>query len=197
MVLGSTRDEAGTAAHEPFGERSRVLDDATRVAGELRLARFGERDRLRRHDMRHRPSEHGRTALVDELGVFGCAQHEAAARPAQRLVRRRRDHVRVRYRIEVAGEDTTRDEPGEMRHVDHERRVDLVGDLAQDAEVRVARVRGVAGHDDERAELERERAHRVVVDLLRARIHAVAPLVEQLARDVGAEPVGEVSARVE
>ena len=43
----------------------------------------------------------------------------------------------------------------------------------------------------------RASAHRVVVDLLGDGIDAVAPLVEELARDVGTEPVREVPARVE
>ena len=37
------------------------------------------------------------------------------------------------------------DQAGEVRHVDHQRRADLVGDLAEDAEVDLARVRAVAG----------------------------------------------------
>jgi hypothetical protein len=147
--------------------------------------------------VRHRAAEHHRAAAVDELGVFVGAQHDAPTRPAQRLVRGRRDDVCVRDRVEVAGEHPAGDEAREVRHVDHERRVDLVGDLAQDAEVRIARVRRVARDEHERAEIDRELADRVVVEQLGGRVDAVAALVEELARDVGAEAVGEMAAGVE
>jgi hypothetical protein len=41
------------------------------------------------------PGEH---VAVEVLRVRGAAEHEPAARPAQRLVRRRRDERRVRHR---------------------------------------------------------------------------------------------------
>ena len=85
-----------------------------------------EADRLGRDHVLERaallPGEDG---LVDRLAVFLLAEDEPGARSAERLVRRRRDDVRVRDRARVlAG----RDEPGEVRHVDHQLRADLVGD---------------------------------------------------------------------
>ena len=44
------------------------------------------------------------------------------------------------------------DESGEVGHVDHEDGSDLVGDLAEDAEVNPARIGAVSGQEDERTE---------------------------------------------
>lgn len=80
-----------------------------------------------------------------------------------------------------------------MRHVDHEGRPDLVGDLAHDAEVHQAGVGGVVGDDDQRLEVAGGGAQGFVVDEAGLRIGAVAALVEHLAGDVRAEAVGEVA----
>ena len=77
--------------------------------------------------MHQRPAlhagEHRRVELLRDLLVIG--QDHAAARPAQRLVRRRRHDMRVReWRGMHAGGDKT----GEMRHVDHQQGADFVAD---------------------------------------------------------------------
>jgi hypothetical protein len=51
------------------------------------------------------------------------------------------------------------DQPGEVRHVDHQRRADLVGDLAHLGEVHPARVGRVAGDQHQRLELAALAAH--------------------------------------
>ncbi len=56
-----------------------------------------------------------------------------------------RDHLGVGNGIEVAGEDPAGDQSGEVGHIHHKGGVDLVGYLAQDRKVGVARVGGVAG----------------------------------------------------
>ena len=142
-------------------------------------------------------AEHHRAAAVDCSASVVVAQHHAAARAAQRLVRGGGDDLGVRHRVEVAGEDLARDQAGEVRHVDHERGADLVGDLPHDPEVHQPRVGGVAGHDDQRPELAGGGAQRVVVEQAGRRVGAVAALVEHLAGDVRAEAVGEVAARVQ
>ena len=103
----------------------------------------------------------------------------------------------VRDGVLHAGEDLAGDEPGEVGHVDHEGRADLVGDLAHAGEVDAAGVGRVAGDEDQRLELVRGRADGVVVDALRLGVGAVRALVEHLAGDVRPEAVGEVAARVE
>ena len=103
----------------------------------------------------------------------------------------------VTDRVEVTGEDLAGDEPRNVRHVNEQCCIDFVGDLANEREVRVAGVGGVAGDDHQRSELAGERPQRVVVEELGRWVDAVTALIEELARDVGAESVGEVAARVE
>ena len=77
--------------------------------------------------------------------------------------------VRERARMRAA-----RDEPGEMRHVDHEIGADRVGDLAEAREIQDARIGRAAGDDELRPVLARELRHLVDVDalVLRARRRA-------------------------
>ena len=164
---------------------------------ECRLPRLGEGDGLRRHDVRERSAEHHRAAAVDVAGELLLREHQTAPRPAQRLVRRGGGDVRVRHRVLVAGEHLAGHEAGEVRHVDHQGRADLVGDLAHLGEVHPARVRRVAGHEHQRLELLGLRPHRVVVEELGLRVGAVRLLVEHLAADVRAEAVGEMPAGVQ
>ena len=103
----------------------------------------------------------------------------------------------VGHRVLVAGEHLARDQTGEVRHVDHQGGADLVGDLAHLGEVDPARIRRVAGHQDQRLELAGRGGDDVVVEQPRLRVGAVAALVEHLAGDVGPEAVGEVAAGVE
>ena len=74
--------------------------------------------------------EHRRVDLLGELLVVG--EDHAAARAAQGLVRGRGDDMGVRER---RGMRAARDQPGEMRHVDHEIGADLVGDRAEALEI--------------------------------------------------------------
>ena len=84
-----------------------------------------------------------------------------------------------------------------MRHVDHQGRADLVGDLAHLGEVHPARVRRVAGDQHQRLELPGLGAHHVVVEQPGLGVGAVLLLVEHLAADVGPEAVGQVATGVE
>ncbi len=182
---------------KPVGQRLGVVGDALGVLLERRLTRLGQRDGLGGHHVGQRAAEHHRAALVDGAGVLLGGQHQAAARAAQRLVRRRGGDVRVGHRILVAGEHLARDQTGEVRHVDHQRGADLVGDLAHLGEVHPARVGRVAGHQDQRLELARGGGDGGVVEQPGLGVGAVAALVEHLAGDVRPEAVGEVAARIE
>ena len=57
-----------------------------------------------------------------------------------------------------------RDEPGEVRHVDHQQRADLVGDLPEAREVELARVGRPAGEDQLRPVLAGDARDLVHVD---------------------------------
>src|SRR5690606_34168813 len=111
---------------------------------------------------------HQRAALgAWEYGfIDGCrprltAHDHAAARSAQRLVRRRRDEVRMRYRAWV---QTCCHETCDMRHVDHEQRAYVLRDLAELLEVDDARICAGTGDDQARAMLEGCFADFFVVD---------------------------------
>jgi hypothetical protein len=89
------------------------------------------------------------------------------------------------------------DQPGEVGHVDEERRADVVGDVAHGGEVDPPGVGGVAGDQHERAHLPGLGSQGGVVEQAGLRVCAIGPLVEHLARDVGPEAVGQVAAGVE
>lgn len=72
-------------------------------------------------------------------------EYQARPRSAERLVRRRRDHV---AELEGVRELARGDEPGRVRDVGHEEGAVLVGGLAQGGVVPVARVGGGAADDE-------------------------------------------------
>ena len=103
----------------------------------------------------------------------------------------------VRNRVLVASEHLAGHQTGEVRHIDKKRRPDIVGDLPHLREVDTAGIGGVAGDKDEWLELTGSFGHFAVVEQSALRVGAVAALVKHLARDVGAEPVRQVTARVQ
>ncbi len=105
--------------------------------------------------------------------------------------------VRVRHRVVIAREHLACHESREVRHVHHERRADLVGDLAHHAEVHEPRVRAVPGDEQQRLVLARTASNVVVVEEEGIRVDAVRAVAEQLAGDVGAEAVREVAPGLE
>ena len=96
VVVGAAGDQPGAALQQPVGQRDGVVGDRLRVGAERRLPRLGQRDRLGRHHVPERAAEHHRAAAVDRVGELRLAQHHAAARAAQRLVRRGGRDVGVR-----------------------------------------------------------------------------------------------------
>jgi hypothetical protein len=86
------------------------------------------------------------------------------------------------------------DQPGEVGHVDHQVRTDLVGDPPELGEVQLPRVRRPAGDDQLRTALVRQpldlgHVHPVVVGP-----HVVGGDVVELAREVEPHPVRQVAA---
>jgi hypothetical protein len=116
--------------------------------------------------------------------------------PRNRLVRGGGDDVSVRDRVEVARKNLARDETGEVRHVHHEDRADLVGDRAHLLEIDPARVGAVARQQDQRADLVRRLADLVEVQQFRLPVHGVGVDIEELAGDVVAVAVRQVPAGV-
>ena len=150
----------GQAGGEPPG----VGDDLLLVVRRTRLERFLEADRLGGDDVHQRPAlDAGEQRSIEVLGVLRAAQHHAAARAAQRLVRRRGHEVGVRHRARM---HLRGDEPGDVRHVGDHRRADVAPDLADALEVDDPRIGAGADHDHLRLVLVREPLELVVVDAL-------------------------------
>ena len=86
------------------------------------------------------------------------------------------------------------DQAREMRHVDPQLGVDLVGDRPERLEVQDPRVSRPAGDDHLRTEFERLGPHRVHVDQMRRRVDAVEAGLVQLAGEVQLHAVRQVTA---
>ncbi len=86
------------------------------------------------------------------------------------------------------------DETGEVRHVDHQQRADLVGDLAEAREVELARVGRPAGQQQLRPALAGDARDLVHVDQAALAVDLVGGDVVQAPGDVDLHAVGEVAA---
>ena len=196
MRVGATRDEIGAALFQGRREHLRILDDCGDIAFISRLQSLAERHRLRRDDMHQRPAlqagKYRRVDLLRDRLIVG--HHHAAAGSAQCLVRGRRHDMRMaeRRRMEPA-----RDDPREMRHIDHEHRADRVGDGAEPREIDPPRIGRSAGDDEARLVLDRQRLDLVVIDRVRVRGHAVLDRVEPFAAHRSLGAVGQMPARIE
>ena len=195
VVVGAVGEQPQAAVHQGLGQRRRVRDHLPLVVAEALALGDLEADGLGRDDVAERAAlQTGEHRPVDGLGVLGARQHQAGARPGQRLVRGRRDHVGVLHRVRV---QAGRDQPGEVRHVHHHHGAHLVGDLTEAGRVDDARVGGGAGHDQLRPHLVRKPPNLVEVDQRVLAADAVWVHVVEAAREVDLEPVGEVTAVVE
>ncbi len=151
-----------------------------RVVGECRVHRLAERDRLAGDDVFERAAlPAGEDGLVDRLGVLLRAQDATAARTAQRLVGRERDHVGVRDGIRVG---TTGDESGEMGDVEQQQRADFVRDLLERLGIEASGVRRRARDDQLRTVLQGELTHLVHLDAILGPRAVRDEVVQQPAR---------------
>ena len=111
---------AAAGAQAAPGRHARAPATRALLALAERLARGDlQRHRLAGDDVLQRPAllarEHGR---VDPLGeLLACDRIMPAAAAADRLVDRGRDDVGVRHRVRM---QAGCDQPGEVRHVDHQ-----------------------------------------------------------------------------
>ena len=136
----------------------------------------------------------GEDGTVERGGVFLAAEDEACARPRECLVGRRRDEVGVLDRVRVQPRG---DKPGEVRHVAHQQRADLVGDPPELQRFDGPRVGRPAADDQPRPVLLRQREHLVVVDDVRLAGDAVVDDGVEPAGEVDLQPVREMAAVVE
>ncbi len=177
---------------QPVGEDAGALEGALLALAELGLAGELERDGLGGDDVLERAALlAGEDAGVQLLGEVLAGEDEAAAGPAEGLVRGRGDDVGVR---DGGGVQARGDQPGEVGHVDHEPGADLVGDAAERGEVELARVGRPARDDQLRAALVGEAGDLVHVDPVVVRADVVGGDVVEPAREVQAHAVGEVAA---
>lgn len=197
VVIGAAGGDLATSLGEGGSESLGVLNDALGVVLEGRGVGFFEGDGFGGHAVGERSAEDEGAALVDPLDQGLFAEDEAAAGTAQSLVGGRGDDVGVRNRIELAGEDLTSDEAGEVSHVDHQDGADFIGDFFHDAEVDRAGVGGVAGEEDEGFDFEGLLADGGVVEQLGLGVDVVGVGFEHAGGDVGAVAVGEVAAGVD
>ena len=196
--VGAAREDVETRGlrvlrREPVGEDPRAADRALLAVPEVVGRRELEGRGLGRDDVHERAAlltgEDVGVELLREVGLVG--EDEARAGAADRLVHRRGDDVRVR---DGRGVEPGGHEAGEVRHVDPERRSDLVGDLAEQGEVELARVGGPAGDDDARLVLAGLGADVLHVDEHGVGVDPVGDGVVELAREVELHAVGEVAA---
>jgi hypothetical protein len=103
-------------------------------------------------------------------------------------------HLSVGDRVVVAGDAGHR--ASEVSHVDHQGGVDVGGDLGQAGEVDPPGIGGIAGHQDQGANLSGVAEDGVVVEPTGAGVDAITVLFEHLAEDVRPEPVSEMPAGV-
>ena len=119
------------------------------------------------------------------------AQHQPAARPAQRLVRRRRNEIGVRHRARVhAPGHQSRD----VRHVHEEQRAHRARDFRHAREIDDARIGARARDDHFRLVLVRQAVEFVVIDRLGFLAHAVGNELVHLAGKIERMPVRQVPA---
>ena len=108
--------------------------------------------------------------LVDGFGVFFAAENHAAARTAQRLMRRCRDDVGIRYGIRMQpGGDQARN----MRHIHHQIGAALFGDLCEFGKINDAGIGACARHNQLGPVLHRQRTDGVIINPVRRIVYAV------------------------
>ncbi len=179
MVVGAARDEPQALVGHRLPHRVRVDDDLLDVGLEFGLHRLSEGDRLGSDDVLERAAlQAGEDRLVQRRCPLLGAQHETRTRAPQRLVAGRADEVGVWHR---AGVRARGDEPGDVRHVDHQHSAHTLRYGREALEVDHPRVRRRSGDDHPRLVLAGEALELVVVDELRIHVQPVRHHVEPLA----------------
>ena len=207
VVLGAAGDEGVAPLGQAGGEGLGVLQDLSLVGLEVAPLRLVERAREPRDRVVVRAAleagEDGEVDLVlyvvlDGLPLLVRAAHalaeedHRAARPAQRLVRRRGDHVGV---LKGGRDEARRDQPRNVGHVSEEPRAVAVGDRAHARVVVVPRIGRRARHDELGAEEGGRVFQFVVVDDAGRFVEAVGQGLEIDRRRGNALRVGLVPVR--
>ena len=136
--------------------------------------------------------EYRRIEFFRQFLVIG--EDGAAARPAQRFVRRCGHDMRMRQRARMRAAGN---EAGKMRHVHHQIGTDFVGNVAEAAKVDDARIGRATGDDHLRMMLFGEPLNLIHVDEVIVAAHAVRHHLEPAAGQVDRRTVGEMATRRE
>lgn len=133
----------------------------------------------------------GENRFIYLLCVALAAKDKSAARSAKRFVRGGGNYVRVRHGARVK---SRRDEPRDMRHIDHKYRAHFVRYFAETLEIDDSRVSACARENELGLVFERETADFVVIDSTRLSVHAVRNYIEPVARNIDGRAVRKVPA---
>ena len=192
VVIRAAGHEIKAAREQRVRQRGGVFHDALRIGAELRLRRLLEADRLGSDDVHERAAlragEHGAVELFAKLLA---REDETAARTAQRLVRGGGHDVGIRHGALV---HAARDEPRDVRHIDHEQRAVAVRDVGEHGKVDRARIRRRAGDEQLGMVLLDHVLHGVIVDTTRLGIDAVGDAVVILAGQADPRAVRQMPA---
>ncbi len=169
--IGAVGNDPEAPIHQAGRQSLGIGHDLCRIDPELRQLRFTERNRLGCNDVLERttlrPREH---RPIDGAAQIGLCQDQSAPRSAQRLVRRRGNHLRMRHRRRI---DPAGHQPGKVRHVDQQPGTDLVGDGPKSGKIDDPRI-GAAAADNQLGLLpQRDGPHFVEFDQTGVRIDPV------------------------
>ena len=128
---------------------------------------------------------------VNFLRIFFLAQNHAAARAAQRFVRRRRHKIGV---LDRARMQPRRHQSGDMRDVRQQQRAGCARDFAHPFEVNDARIGAGAHRDHAGPVFLRHPGQLIVINLLVLFADAVVDDLEKFARKIRFVAVREVAA---
>ena len=204
VVVGATRDEVVTFAHQSFAERLGVrlrLDLVRLELGRLHVLQSHRESAdlvVVRTTLQRRKHRHVDARLVvvrlARLGVETTAEeNHTRTRTAKGLVRSRCDDVAVRERLRLLLRgNQTRD----VRHIHHQHRPALIGDFSKSHVIPITRVRRATANDHLRSEIKCLFFQLVVINVTRRRIHLVRQRLEENRRRGNLLPIrGVISVR--
>ena len=162
MTVRAPGNDAQTAFMQGPRHRLRVGDDLLLVAFEAGRQCFLERDRLGCNHVHQRPALVARKyRRIERFRILLAGEDQAAARPAQRLVRSAGDDIRDAHRARV---EPDRYQARVVRNIRHQQRADAVGDRAKALPVDRERIRGRARDYHLRPVFARESLDLIVID---------------------------------
>ena len=190
MIVGAAAHQPESGCRQRARQCLRIRHNLALVLGEARLGGFLQAHRFGGDDVHQRSALNAwKHRAIEIFGVLLAAQDQAAARAAQRLVRRRGDEIGVRHRT---GVNAGRDQSCDVRHVGTDRRANTVGARADPLEIDRPRIRAGADNDHLWLVLGREAIELVVVDPFVVFAHAVRHDGVQLAGEIERVTVREM-----